>query len=109
MNKRFDISRRGFLKLGGGAVAAAAGARLLPGAVANLLQPAASVANATISPTYHLGGTDGWVAMPPSAPAISPYFPDTLAPSPFNTYVFGFRNLTGMTDGQITIGLTQLA
>lgn len=102
MNKRFDISRRGFLKLGGGAVAAAAGARLLPGAVANLLQPAASVANATINPTYHLGGTDGWVAMPPSAPAISPYFPDTLAPSPFNTYVFGFRNLTGMTDGQIT-------
>ena len=29
------------------------------------------------------------------APADPPFFPDSLAPSPFNTYVFGFRDVTG--------------
>ena len=49
----------------------------------------------------HLVGTDGWVAMPDDAPADPPFFPDSLAPSPFNTYVFGFRDVTGMTAAQV--------
>lgn len=101
MNKRLHLSRRGFLKLGGGALAAAAGARLLAGAAGNLLQPSAGVASAAINPTYVLGGTDGWIALP-RTPAVATYHPDTLAPDPFTTYVFGFRDLTGMTDAQIT-------
>src|SRR6476619_1610707 len=42
----------------------------------------------------HLAGTDGWVSMPADAPQDLPFFPDPLAPSPFNTYVFGFRDVT---------------
>jgi FtsP/CotA-like multicopper oxidase with cupredoxin domain len=101
MNKRLHLSRRGFLKLGGGALAATAGARMLAGSASSLLRPEASVADAAIAPTYHLGGTDGWVALP-RTPAIPTYHPDPLAPDPFTTYIFGFRNLTGMTDAQVS-------
>ncbi|PKW25473.1 multicopper oxidase [Phycicoccus duodecadis] len=45
-----------------------------------------------------LAGTDGWVSMPANAPADPPFFPDPLAPSPFNTYVFGFRDVSGLSD-----------
>src|SRR6185312_9693125 len=45
--------------------------------------------------------TDGWVSMPTDAPADLPFFPDSLAPSPFNTYVFGFRDVTGMSSTQV--------
>ena len=34
-------------------------------------------------------------------PADPPFFPDSLAPSPFDTYVFGFRDVTGMTAPQV--------
>ena len=44
----------------------------------------------------HLVGTDGWVSMPSAAPADPPFFPDALAPNPFNTYAFGFRDATGL-------------
>ena len=49
----------------------------------------------------HLVGTDGWVSMPAAAPADPPFFPDSYAPSPFNTYVFGFRDATGLSDTQV--------
>ena len=39
-------------------------------------------------------------SMPAGAPADPPFFPDPLAPSPFNTYVFGFRDVTGLTRGR---------
>ena len=45
------------------------------------------------------GGTDGWIACRPT-PAIAPFHPDVLAPGPFTTYIFGFRNVTGMNDTQ---------
>ena len=50
---------------------------------------------ATRKKQVHLVGTDGWVSMPADAPADPPFFPDSLAPSAFNTYVFGFRDVTG--------------
>jgi FtsP/CotA-like multicopper oxidase with cupredoxin domain len=50
----------------------------------------------------HLAGTDGWVSMPAGAPPIGPFWPDPLAPSGTNLYVFGFRDVTGLTPSQIT-------
>jgi FtsP/CotA-like multicopper oxidase with cupredoxin domain len=50
----------------------------------------------------HLAGTDGWVSMPVDAPQDLPFFPDPLAPDPFNTYVFGFRDVTNMTASQVS-------
>lgn len=52
--------------------------------------------------TVALAGTDGWVAMPVNSPVDPPFFPDPLAPgvgdqsTGFNTYVFGFRDVSGM-------------
>ena len=45
-------------------------------------------------------GTDGWIYLP-DTPAIPPFHPDDLAPSPFNAYIFGFRNITGLDAAQI--------
>jgi FtsP/CotA-like multicopper oxidase with cupredoxin domain len=39
--------------------------------------------------------------MPSGAPADPPFFPDSLAPQGFNTYVFGFRDVTGMSASQV--------
>ena len=88
---RFD--RRRFLKLTGGAMAAGtaawAGKVLLPERAAAAAGP----------PDLALGGTDGWIHLPPT-PAIPPFHPDNLAPSPFTTYIFGFRNVTGLSTAQ---------
>lgn len=95
MHKRLQLSRRSFLKLGGGAIAAAAGARLLPGGIARLRERAALAAAANITPRYFLAGTDGWISMPAdSAHTIPTYHPDAAAPSSLTTYVFGFANAT---------------
>lgn len=42
---------------------------------------------------------------------MDPYWPDTLAPSPYNMYVFGFRNVTGLSDAQVIAqrGLAQIS
>ena len=48
----------------------------------------------------HLAATDGWVSMPETY-SIPGYFPDTLAPAPYNMYVFGFRDVTGLTTAQM--------
>jgi FtsP/CotA-like multicopper oxidase with cupredoxin domain len=50
-------------------------------------------------PDLYFAGTDGWMYLPPDPP-ISYFFPDNLAPEPFNMYIFGFRNVTGMTSTQ---------
>jgi FtsP/CotA-like multicopper oxidase with cupredoxin domain len=97
---RTPFSRRSFL---------AGGAVLLGGAVAGGQVARASVTgglrayDGTGHPkkAVHLVGTDGWVGMPADAPADPPFFPDTLAPSPFNTYVFGFRDVTGFTPAAV--------
>ena len=63
-------------------------------------------------------GTDGWATMPlgsqvggaNGAAAIDPYFPDPLADPGKNTYVFSFRNVTGLNRSQVAAqkGHTQL-
>ena len=51
----------------------------------------------TTTRKVHLAATDGWVSLPENY-SIPGYFPDTLAPDPYNMYVFGFRDVTGLSD-----------
>ena len=84
-----EVDRRRFLQLAGSAFAlgsaAWAGRVLLPESARAEDRP----------PDLFLGGTDGWIYLPPT-PAIPPFHPDNLAPAPFTTYIFGFRNVTGL-------------
>lgn len=92
-------SRRSFLRLAGGAALTVAGASLVPQFLRKTLLPEQVVQAQDIPPNLFFAGTDGWISMPPSPP-IGFYFPDDLAPAPFNTYIFGFHNVTGLTDSQ---------
>ena len=58
-----------------------------------------------------LVGTDGWVSMPANTPTVAPYFPDNLADTDKTTYVFGFRNVTGLDQPQVSAqkGHTQIS
>ncbi len=90
------LSRRSLLAGATAVGATALGSRLVTPAVATPgFAPAVTGPTGT-KKTVHLVGTDGWVRMPPSAPPDLPFFPDPLAPSGFNTYVFGFRDATGL-------------
>lgn len=94
MSASEGLSRRQFLQVAGG-VAAVAGGIAWTGKV---LLPEAAVAAGGVA-DLALGGTDGWIYLPPT-PAIPPFHPDVYAPSPFTTYIFGFRNVTGLTPTQ---------
>jgi FtsP/CotA-like multicopper oxidase with cupredoxin domain len=96
---RSSLTRRDFFKLAGGAAVVAAGAALAPRYLRRALLPAGVAEAQDPAPDLYFAGTDGWIAMPPS-PDIGFYFPDDLAPAPFNTYIFGFRNITGLTGPQ---------
>lgn len=108
--KEQKLTRRGFLRLGGGIAAMAVGPALLPRQLKALLQPVAVVkvddqvtglaAAADLPPNRYLVGTDGWAYMSPGT-LIPPYHPDAWAPPPFTTYVFGLRDLTGLTPMQV--------
>lgn len=90
------FSRRELLKFAGGAVVVAGSVTW----AGNVLLPESAVA-APGDPDLFLAGTDGWIFLPPT-PAIPPFHPDVLAPTPFTTYMFGFRNITGMTSMQMS-------
>ncbi|MEZ4864696.1 MAG: multicopper oxidase domain-containing protein [Caldilineaceae bacterium] len=96
------ITRRNFMKLAGGVAVTAAAAPWAPKLARNVLYPIqAGVATAQDGPPdLYFAGTDGWISLP-SAPAIPPFHPDDLAPAPFTNYIFGFRNITGLTETQI--------
>ncbi len=95
------ISRRDFMKIAGGLMAATAGAYALPKTLRKTLQPENAVHAQADDPfDLYLAGTDGWVAMPINSPAIPPFFPDEWAPDPFSIYVFGFRDITSLTNAQ---------
>lgn len=102
LTPRYRMSRRNFLNLAGGAAVAAAGVKFIPKFMGKTLQPS-GVELATAQdppPDLFYAGTDGWISMPGS-PAVPPFFPDDLAPNPFNFYVFGFRNVTGLNSTQV--------
>jgi FtsP/CotA-like multicopper oxidase with cupredoxin domain len=96
---RSGISRRELFKYAGGAAVLAGGVAW----AGKVLLPEAGVADAQSAEPYDLywAGTDGWIYLPPT-PAIPPFHPDVLAPSPLTTYIFGFRNVSEMTDIQRT-------
>jgi len=89
------LSRRRALGLAGSA-ALVAGTATWAGRV--LYPEQVAVADGA-PPDLYLGGTDGWIHLPPT-PAIAPFHPDNLAPPNLTTYIFGFRNVTGMSDAQ---------
>ena len=97
------FNRRSFLT--GGAVVAGAtvfGSRLLVAPVAGAAPGLAAYTPGTHpQKTVHLAGTDGWVSMPQGAPADLPFFPDSLAPTDRDTYVFGFRDVSGLNAAQM--------
>jgi FtsP/CotA-like multicopper oxidase with cupredoxin domain len=96
-----NISRRDFLKIAGGTALAAAGIGMAPQYLRRALQPEQVVSAADPAPDLYFAGTDGWITLP-SDPAIPIYHPDPAAPSPFTTYIFGFRNITGLNATQIS-------
>ena len=89
------LSRRRALGLAGGA-ALVAGTGTWAGRV--LYPEQVAVADSAPANLY-LAGTDGWIHLPPDPP-IPPFHPDNLAPDGLTTYIFGFRNVTGMSDAQ---------
>ncbi len=100
-NERVAIGRRQLFRYAGGAAVLAAGV----GATTRWFSPFSSAAVsaddahlATIQPDRYmfLGGTDGWMGLPPT-PAIPVFHPDPLAVDKgvdLTTYIFGFRNIT---------------
>jgi len=109
MKKQF--SRRDFLKLAGGASLTVASASLLPRFLKKTLvaDEVVQAAGPFPDPDLFFAGTDGWFWLPPDPPIgiyhPDPYGPATLSAGPaefqnFTTYIFGFRNVTGMTDTQ---------
>ncbi len=97
-----SLNRRDFLKLlggmGGGLVVAAAGSQAM--GLRSLLHPIGIASAQTGDANLFFAGTDGWISLP-ATPAIAPYHPDNLAPAGLTTYIFGFRNVTGMDATQI--------
>lgn len=94
------ISRRDFLKLAGSGLLIAGGAGLVHKLASGFLSPESAVLAQGASPDKVFAATDGWMYLP-TLLSLSPYHPDDLAPAPFNTYIFGFRDVTGQTDAQI--------
>jgi FtsP/CotA-like multicopper oxidase with cupredoxin domain len=97
------LTRRALLTGGAGAVGAISLGRVVGSRTLGAprrMPVSAPAANPTVE--VHLAATDGWVSMPDSAPPITPFWPDSLAPTPYNLYVFGFRNVTGLTAAQVT-------
>jgi FtsP/CotA-like multicopper oxidase with cupredoxin domain len=98
------LTRRALLTGGAGTVGAIALGRLVGDRAFAGPRTAPVGAPAAANPTVsvHLAATDGWASMPAGAPAISPFWPDSLAPTPYNLYVFGFRDVTGLTPAAVT-------
>ncbi|MBK8795415.1 MAG: multicopper oxidase domain-containing protein [Anaerolineales bacterium] len=99
---RKTLSRRNLFKIAGGAALAAAGASMLPRFTSKggWLSPSWSADAQQAAPNLSMAATDGWIALPPDS-AMAPYHPDSLAPAGLTTYIFGFRNVTGLTPEQM--------
>jgi FtsP/CotA-like multicopper oxidase with cupredoxin domain len=96
------LSRRGFLTGAAGVTGATiVGARLMGAPLARATDLRTVAGGVHPQKQVHLVGTDGWVSMPAGSPPDLPFYPDSLAPAPFDTYVFGFRDVTGLSATQV--------
>ena len=93
------LSRRNLLRA---AVVGAAGVGAAT-VIGNQARPAIAASGFVPTSTrdVHLAATDGWVSMPANARPVAPYWPDPLAPNPYNMYVFGFRDVSGFSDSDV--------
>lgn len=112
--KRFTdqtLSRRGLFKLAGGATIAAAGMGVLPNPFKKLLTPfgiTEALAQTYPAPDLFYAGTDGFISLPKTPSIFSESMgvwthPDPLAMDvdpKFSTYIFGFRDVTKLSDAQ---------
>jgi len=99
-NPMQKLSRRRFLRLGLGLAGVTAAGAVLPRA---LLKPYQVVKAAPglpqiTEPDKHFVASDGWISLPGANP---PYHPDNMAPDGLTTYVFGFRDVTGLSQEQV--------
>jgi FtsP/CotA-like multicopper oxidase with cupredoxin domain len=92
---RLRVDRRRFLGLTGSAVAVAG----IGAWAGRVLEPEQVAAAADAPASLYLAGTDGWIHLPPT-PTIGAFHPDVLAPAGLTTYIFGFRNVTGLNTTQ---------
>ena len=101
-SSRKQFGRRTFLRGAGAALVASAGVGLVPAPLRRVLLPAGVGTAAAASPDFDLfyAGTDGWISLP-ADPPIGYFHPDSYAPPGFSTYIFGFRNITGLTTDQM--------
>lgn len=106
MTKRAKLTRRDFLKMGGAILSTGALSRILPRSIwrsGEIAQAANSAQN--VYPDIHFAATDGWISLPGTVPIPGTigqnYNPDPWAPEGLTTYMFGFRDVTGMTPTQI--------
>lgn len=102
------LNRRDFMKLGGGVLAGAALTRLLPRTLgqSGLIVKADGFSQvAPRNADMHLVGTDGWIYLPGEVPIPGTvnqfYQPDNMAPDGLTTYMFGFRDVTGMDNDMV--------
>jgi hypothetical protein len=97
------LTRRALLVGGAGAAATLA---IRSGRSDAAHQVATSLVAAPVSRAVHLAATDGWVSIadPAATNAIPPFWPDPYAANhgPFDLYVFGFRDVTGLSASTIT-------
>lgn len=99
------LSRRTFLKYAGGAILVAAATGTGGTRLARQFGGPVRAKAAAAGLHLELAGTDGWISLP-KTPAIGHFHPDSYAPlavdgeaaSQLTTYVFGFRNVTGLTE-----------
>ncbi|MCA9875723.1 MAG: hypothetical protein KC441_18760, partial [Anaerolineales bacterium] len=91
------LTRRDFLKIAGSAAFLTAGASIVPHYLRRAVLPEEVVEAQGAPYDLYYAGTDGWISLPPT-PAIPPFHPDNLAPPGLTTYIFGFRNVSGMDD-----------
>lgn len=120
MRKRMNRkhTRRDFLKLGGGVLAGAALSRFLPrtlGQSGQIVQAEGFSQVSPVLPDMHLAGSDGWIYLPGQVPIPGTidqfYVPDDFGPEVPNAgpgdpqfltaYMFGFRDVTGLTNEQV--------
>ena len=90
------LSRRRLLTMGGATLAAGTLGGAAYGASPGRLLQSVGPAQAPARNVVHLAGTDGWVAVPRRRPRRATSSPTTLAPEGKTTYVFGFRDVTGL-------------